>query len=72
LPQPAEDSLQRARTGLLLSEPFLAQESQKVEFPFRLRLPMMGAATPAGMAQANVSSMNLTLLMLVLFLSCRR
>jgi hypothetical protein len=30
---------------LLLSEPFLAQESQKAEFAFRLRLPMTVAAT---------------------------
>jgi hypothetical protein len=29
---------------LLLSEPFLAQESQKEEFAFRLRLPLAGAA----------------------------
>jgi hypothetical protein len=29
---------------LLLSEPFLSQESQKMEFPFRLRLPMVGQA----------------------------
>jgi hypothetical protein len=29
---------------LLLSEPFLAQESQKAEFAFRLRLPSVGAA----------------------------
>jgi len=33
---------------LLLSEPFLAQESQKVEFPFRLRLPTVGSTVPAG------------------------
>jgi len=37
---------------LLLSEPFLAQESQGTEFPFRLRLPQVGAAvtstTPGG------------------------
>ena len=29
---------------LLLSEPFLAQESQKEDFTFRLRLPLVGAA----------------------------
>jgi len=33
---------------LLLSEPFLAQDSQKVEFPFRLHLPMAGSGVPAG------------------------
>jgi hypothetical protein len=32
---------------LLLSEPFLAQESQKAEFAFRLRLPLAGAAAAA-------------------------
>jgi hypothetical protein len=34
---------------LLLSEPFLASESQKAEFAFRFRLPMM-----AGVAAANI------------------
>jgi hypothetical protein len=53
---------------LLLSEPFLAQESQKVEFPFRLRLPMVGAVAPAGIARAHSSIMNqLSLLTLLLF-----
>jgi hypothetical protein len=33
---------------LLLSEPFLAQESQKVDFPLRLQLPTVGSAAPAG------------------------
>ena len=33
---------------LLLSEPFLAQESQKVAVPFRLRLPTAGGVVPAG------------------------
>jgi hypothetical protein len=42
---------------LLLSEPFLAQESQKAEMPFRLRLPMVGSATPAE-AGAQLSLMN--------------
>src|SRR5258708_22595395 len=32
---------------LLLSEPFLAQESQKADVPFRLRLPMTGGQVPA-------------------------
>ncbi len=43
---------------LLLSEPFLAQESQKVEFPFRLRLPMVGSVVPAGTTGVNPSIMN--------------
>lgn len=33
---------------LLVSEPFLAQGSQKAEPPFRLHLPMVGGAAPAG------------------------
>ncbi len=53
---------------LLLSEPFLAQETQKVEFPFRLRAPLMGAAGPAGIVSAPSSFMNqLSLLTLLLF-----
>jgi hypothetical protein len=54
---------------LLLSEPFLAQESQKVEFPIRLRLPMAGgAAVPAVMPRATTTFMNqLSLLTLLLF-----
>jgi hypothetical protein len=55
---------------LLLSEPFLAQESQRVEMPFRLRLPMVGAAAPAQRINVNVNStiMNqLSLLTLLLF-----
>ena len=42
---------------LLLSEPFLAQESQKAEMPFRLHLPMVGSAAPAE-AGAQLSLMN--------------
>jgi uncharacterized membrane protein len=53
---------------LLLSEPFLAQESQKVEFPLRLKLPTVGSAVPAETAQAKTSFMNqLSLLTLLLF-----
>ena len=53
---------------LLLSEPFLSQESQKVEFPFRLRLPMSGGVVPAGITGAHSSIMNqLSLLTLLLF-----
>jgi hypothetical protein len=54
---------------LLVSEPFLAQESQKVEFPFRLRLPTMGGAASAGMAaSAHSQFMNkVNLLTLLLF-----
>ena len=53
---------------LLLSEPFLSQESQKVEFPFRLHLPMLGAAVPAGKALAHSTFMiQLSLLTMLLF-----
>ncbi len=43
---------------LLLSEPFLARESQKAEVPFRPRLPMLGNAVPAGSAGAKSPLMN--------------
>ena len=53
---------------LLLSEPFLAQESQRVEFPFRLRLPTVGSVVPAGTTGVNRSIMNqLSLLTMLLF-----
>ena len=53
---------------VLLSEPFLAQESQKVEFPFRLRLPTVGGAIAAGTASAHATLMNPpSLLTLLLF-----
>jgi hypothetical protein len=53
---------------LLLSEPFLAQESQRVEFPFRLRLPTVGSVVPAGAPGVHRSIMNqLSLLTLLLF-----
>jgi len=53
---------------LLLSEPFLAQESQKAAFAFRLRLPTVGAVVPAGIARASSPFMNsLSLLTLLLF-----
>src|SRR5262249_3361844 len=51
---------------LLLSEPFLAQEAQRVEFPFRLRLPMAGGAVPAGKPGAGPSIMNHTVLLTML------
>jgi hypothetical protein len=43
---------------LLLSEPFLAQGSQRVEMPFRLRLPMVGVAAPAGTPASQTTFMN--------------
>jgi hypothetical protein len=53
---------------LLLTEPFLAQESQKMEVPFRLRLPTVGSAVPGGNARVNSQIMNqLSLLTLLLF-----
>ena len=53
---------------LLLSEPFLAQESQRVDLPFRLRLPMVGSAAPAGTPSVKRAIMNqLSILTLMLF-----
>jgi hypothetical protein len=53
---------------LLLSEPFLSQESQRVEFPFRLRLPLAGSALPAVTNNIKSSFMNKpSLLTLLLF-----
>ena len=53
---------------LLLSEPFLAQESQKGNFPFRLHLPMVGGAAAAGIASFAPLVMNpIILLTLLLF-----
>jgi hypothetical protein len=53
---------------LLLTEPFLSQESQKVDFPFRLRLPQFGSVI-AGKTNVSTSIMNqLSLLTLLLFL----
>jgi hypothetical protein len=53
---------------LLLSEPFLAQESQRVELPFRLRLPTVGSVVQAGTTSVNRTIMNqLSLLTLLLF-----
>lgn len=53
---------------LLLSEPYLAQESQKLEFPFRLRLATVASAVAAGPNQVKSSFMNqVSLLTLLLF-----
>jgi hypothetical protein len=53
---------------LLLSEPFLSQESQRMDFSIRLRLPTLGNLAPAGTTQGHNSFMNqLNLLTLLLF-----
>ncbi|HEV2390920.1 MAG TPA: hypothetical protein VG146_01015 [Verrucomicrobiae bacterium] len=55
---------------LLLTEPFLSQESQRIDFPFRLHLPMVGSVVPAGAINNNKSLTfmnNLSLLTLLLF-----
>jgi hypothetical protein len=54
---------------LLMSEPFLSQESQKMEFPFRLRLPTVGGAATATTTSAHPNIMNTTtfLTMLLFF-----
>ena len=41
---------------LCLSEPFLAQESQKADFAFRLRLPTVGSAVTPGNTSGKSSS----------------
>lgn len=43
---------------LLLSEPFLSQGSQKMDFPFRLRLPTVGSAFAAASTSAKPPIMN--------------
>jgi hypothetical protein len=65
---------------LLVSEPFLAQESQKVEFPFHLRLPMSGSAVAVGsntlIKTAFMNQLNLLTLLLffvlqgLLYIAC--
>jgi len=64
---------------LLVSEPFLAQESQKTGVRFQLRLSTVGGVVPAGPSGANVSFMNpevlLTMLLffvlqLLLYVAC--
>jgi hypothetical protein len=53
---------------LLLSEPFLSQESQKVDVPFRLRLSTVASAVQAGVTGAKPSIMNqVSVLTLLLF-----
>jgi hypothetical protein len=51
---------------LLVSEPFLAQDSQKVDFRFQLRLPTMGSVVPAGTPGKNPSFMNQEVLITML------
>ncbi|HSY20224.1 MAG TPA: hypothetical protein VK815_17900 [Candidatus Acidoferrales bacterium] len=51
---------------LLLSEPFLSQDSQKESFSLRLVLPMTGAAIPAGIAGIKQTVMNPTILLTLL------
>ena len=53
---------------LLLTEPFLSHESQKVEFPLRLRLPLTGAAvTKTVDGQKHLFMNQKSLLTLLLF-----
>jgi len=53
---------------LLVSEPFISQESQRMDFPIRLRLPTLGNLMPAGSTQGHRSFMNqLNMLTLLLF-----
>lgn len=48
---------------LLLSEPFLAQESQRESFSLRPRLPMVGGTVAAGIASLKQTVMNPTILL---------
>jgi hypothetical protein len=53
---------------LLFSEPFLAQESQKADFPFRLRLPALGGVAASATTQVKNKIMDTkSLLTLLLF-----
>lgn len=53
---------------LLLSEPFLAQENQKMTLPvFRLAMPTVGSVVPAGTHQTRFQIMNQSLLTMLLF-----
>ena len=53
---------------LILSEPFLAQDTRKEQFAFRLHVPMTGNVVLAGFARAHPTVMNnLILLTLLLF-----
>src|SRR5262249_7179151 len=51
---------------LLVSEPFLAQESQKADFRFQLRLPTVGSVVAAGGLNKNGSIMNQSVLLTML------
>jgi hypothetical protein len=51
---------------LLLSEPFLAQESQKGDFSLRPHLPTVGSVVPAGIANIKQNVMNPTILLTLL------
>jgi hypothetical protein len=53
---------------LLVSEPFLAQESQKTEFRFQLRLPTVGGAVPVSRpgVSSNQTFMNQEVLLTML------
>jgi len=51
---------------LILSEPFLARESQKGGFPFRPQLPMLGGMVPVGIAGIKQTIMNPIILLTLL------
>jgi hypothetical protein len=51
---------------LILSEPFLARESQKGAVPFRLQLPMVGGVVPVGIAGIKQTIMNPIILLTLL------
>ena len=49
-----------------MSEPFLAQENQRENFSFRLRLPTVGGAVPVGTASVATNVMNPIILLTLL------
>jgi hypothetical protein len=51
---------------LLVSEPFLAQDSQRAEIRFQLRLPTAGGVVPVGKPGVSSSLMNQTVLLTML------
>lgn len=53
---------------LLVTEPFLSHETQRLNFPFQVRLPTLGQVVPAAVTQNQTTFMNqLSLLALLLF-----
>ncbi len=52
---------------LIVTEPFLSQQGQSAELPFRVRLPFIGQPLPAAVSNLKLSLMDPNLLTLLLF-----